>query len=104
MSYVIVFLTAAALDVAYCHWMLHVRDNEPLRAALYSMGIGACGLLGITGVVADHWLAVPYLLGLGYGTFIGTYKPKAVWSAVKQVDHPVFGQIIYYTGSELPTP
>lgn len=66
-----VFAAGVAIDLAYVAWMRGVSDRQPVRAALASMAIGACSLLGLTGVVADHWLAVPWLLGLGVGTAVG---------------------------------
>jgi hypothetical protein len=70
-NYVLVFLAAFLLDVGYCRWMLHVRDAEPLRAALASVFIGACSLVGLTGVVGDTWTAPAYLGGLFVGTLVG---------------------------------
>lgn len=62
------------LDVCYVKWMLHVSDNNPGKAALCSMAIAACGLLGITSVVANGWAAPFYLAGLFCGTYVGMHK------------------------------
>ncbi len=74
-----VFFAGFAIDVAYVAWFRGIGDGQKLQAAFASMAIGACGLLGITGVVADRWLALPYLLGLGCGTVAGMLlKPAKI--------------------------
>lgn len=73
-SVLTVFTAAFLLDWLYVRWMLYVHEGERLYAGTASMAIGACGLVGVTGVVADHWLAVPYLLGLGAGTVTGMVR------------------------------
>jgi hypothetical protein len=72
--YLVTFLSAAALDFCYVRWMVHVRDDQALRAAVASMFIGACGLIGLTSVVNDVWAAPAYLAGLGCGTLLGMRK------------------------------
>ena len=73
-AYALVFVSAFLLDVVYVRYMLHVRDDEPWKASLASMGIGLCGAVGLTGVVHDSWAVIPYLLGLGGGTLAGMHK------------------------------
>lgn len=76
MTYLLVFFCALALDVLYARWMVTVVQRKPWEAALYSMGIGGAGLIGIASVVTNHWLSLPYLAGLGAGTVLGTkYAP-----------------------------
>ncbi len=67
----IVFACGFAIDVFYVGWMRSVALGHPLVAALMSMCIGGCGLLGVTNVVRNKWLAIPYLAGLGVGTLVG---------------------------------
>lgn len=81
MNYALVFAAAFLIDVCYVRWMLHVGEGHAWRAGLASMAIGACSLLGLTQVVVDHWLAIPYLLGLGLGTVAGMHRPR-----VKRLD------------------
>ncbi len=68
---VTVFLAGFLVDLAYVRWLKNVTADRKLTAALASMAVGGCGLVGLTGVVADAWLAIPYLLGLGAGTVAG---------------------------------
>lgn len=67
----IVFMCAFFLDYAYVRWMKATTANQAWRAGAWSTLIGGCGLLGVTSVVTDHWLAIPYLLGLGLGSVAG---------------------------------
>lgn len=68
---VTVFAAGFLVDLAYVGWVRSIGAGEPLLAALASMAIGGCALVGVTGVVGKRWLAVPYLLGLGCGTIAG---------------------------------
>ena len=74
MSYLLVFLCAVALDVFYTRWVLHISRGDRWQAVFASMCIGGAGLVGVTSVVNDRWLAIPYLLGLGAGTALGMKK------------------------------
>lgn len=74
MTFLFVFLCAVCVDLFYTRWVLNVGEGKKLRAALASMGIGAASLAGLTSVVADKWMAIPYLLGLGAGTVLGMVK------------------------------
>lgn len=74
MTYILTWLAATWLDVFYTRWVLHVSLGQKWAAALCSMLIGLCGLVGLTAVVQDHWAAIPYLLGLGCGTLVGMWK------------------------------
>lgn len=71
MTALLVFLCAALVDVFYTRWIVNVSSGRPVQAALSSVGVGAAGLVGVTSVVTDHWMAIPYLLGLGVGTVAG---------------------------------
>ncbi len=70
-STITVFAAAFALDWMYCRWVRAIAGQRVLEAAGASMAIGACSLLGLTSIVGNHWLAAPYLLGLGAGTAWG---------------------------------
>jgi hypothetical protein len=67
----LVFLAGLLVDLAYVAWIRAVAAGHKFLAAASSMAIGGCGMLGVTGVVTEHWLAVPYLAGLGAGTVLG---------------------------------
>lgn len=71
MEYLTLFFGAALIDVCYVRWFRAVTDKKQFLAVAYSMLIGGCGLMGVTGVVSNYWLAIPWILGLGAGTLIG---------------------------------
>lgn len=66
-----VFAAGLLIDVSYVSWFRAVDASNPALAVLWSMTIGACGLLGVTSVVSDKRMAAPWLLGLGCGTLLG---------------------------------
>jgi hypothetical protein len=72
MTYTYVFVLGFCIDYAYTAWVRNVGGGQRAAAALWSMGIGACGALGLTAVVGDHMLLLPYVLGLGAGTYFAT--------------------------------
>jgi hypothetical protein len=74
MNTVTVFVAGFLLDLIYTQWLLHASEGHRYRAAGASMAIGALSLLGVSSVVVDHWAAIPYLAGLGLGTFVGVRK------------------------------
>lgn len=71
MSWLIVFVSAAVIDVVYISYFAAVRDKLVGKAILCSMLLGVCGLVGMVGVIDDSLLSIPYLAGLGVGTAIG---------------------------------
>lgn len=66
-----VFAAGLAIDLFYVGWFKSIAADAPLDAAGYSVLIGACGLVGVTSVVKNNWHALPWLLGLGAGTYLG---------------------------------
>lgn len=65
-----VFLAGAGIDLAWTRYIQSVQDRRRLSAANYSVTIAALSLLGVTTVVRDGWMALPYLLGLWLGTYV----------------------------------
>lgn len=68
---VVTFVAAFAVDILYVLWVSAVSDERPLRSATYAIAIGACGLIGLLQAFDNRWLSIPYLLGLGCGTYVG---------------------------------
>jgi hypothetical protein len=66
-----VFAAGALVDLFYVAWVRSIGTDNLWAAAAASMLIGAAGLLGVTNVVKNRWLAIPYLAGLGAGTAAG---------------------------------
>lgn len=70
MTYFLVFLAAFVLDLAYGVYIKTVADGRALTAAVASLIIGALGLYGVSSVVNDGALAIPWLLGLFTSTYL----------------------------------
>ena len=70
---ILVFLTGIAFEVLYTCWINDLVTKQALRAALWSISIGALSLYGVGSVVRDPSMAPALLLGYGVGTF-GTVK------------------------------
>lgn len=59
------------IDVIWVFYILHVNDRMKVRASILSSMMAAPALFGFIDVISNKFLAVPYLLGLGIGTFTG---------------------------------
>lgn len=57
------------LDLAWAYYIQAVADRKTKAAVLTSMLIGASGLLAVMQVVSSPVMAIPYVLGLGAGTW-----------------------------------
>lgn len=71
MSWLVALAVGTLLDLAYTRWVQHTGQQRALHAAAYSMLIGVMSLTGIVLVVEQREFAVPYVLGLGLGSFLG---------------------------------
>lgn len=70
MMVLFVFLAGAGIDLAWTRYIQSVHDKRRVAAANYSVAIAALSLLGVTTVVHDGWMSIPYLLGLWLGTYV----------------------------------
>jgi hypothetical protein len=71
------FAVGFVLDLAYTRWVQHTATGGAVQAAVYSTVIGALGLTGVLLVVEQRENAVPYLLGLGLGSYVGVRSKTA---------------------------
>lgn len=67
-SIIVAFFSGFLVDVFYTWWIKAIGRNAAVTAGICSMLIGACGLLGITAVIHEPWLAPMYLAGVGIGS------------------------------------
>ncbi len=67
---IVVFLAAFAVDAAWAILIRATADGRAMTAAVASVFTGALGLLGITSVVGNAYMAIPWLLGLFCGTYV----------------------------------
>lgn len=70
MAYLWVFIAAFGIDAAYAVYIKAIADGRAIPATITSVIIGALGLYGVSSVVQDAKLAVPWLLGLGLSTYV----------------------------------
>lgn len=70
MTYVSIFIAAFVIDAAYAVYIQAVAEGRAIPATITSVVIGAMGLYGVSSVVQDTKLAVPWLLGLGVSTYV----------------------------------
>lgn len=70
------FLLGFLIDLFYVGWMWATRNNHYIIGIVASVSIAACSLFGFINVYDNRILAIPYLLGLAFGTFIGIYLQK----------------------------
>ena len=70
---ILVFLTGVLFEIAYTLWVNDAVTRRPVRAALWSVAVGALSLYGVSSVVKDPSMAPALLLGYGVGTW-GTVR------------------------------
>lgn len=70
LAYLQVFAYGLVIDWAYVLWVRYVASGAKGKAAIASVAVAAPGVFGITAIVSDRILAIPYLVGL----FVGTYS------------------------------
>lgn len=70
------FLLGACTDVGYVLWLGAVKRRSYVISVLMSMCLGGISLFSFVSVDTNRLLAIPYLLGLGFGTFLGLYATR----------------------------
>lgn len=66
-----IFTFAFFVDVFWVLYILVVSQRKKMQSALVSVLMGAPGLFGVLGVIDNRIMAIPYLIGLGAGTYAG---------------------------------
>lgn len=70
MTYLLVFAAAFILDIAWGIYVKAIASSEAGTAAAASIVTGGLGLYGVSAVVSDTWLEVPWLIGLASSTYL----------------------------------
>ena len=70
MNYVLCFLAAVCLDFVWANYIRLVAAGDRWGATIASGVVGGVGLVGMTTVIGDDIAAIPWLLGLGVGTWM----------------------------------
>lgn len=76
MSWIIAFLSMAALDFIWAKYTKAATDHRALAAANLSAALVACNVVVTLGYVTNVWLIVPTLAGAWVGTYWGVRKPS----------------------------
>lgn len=68
---VLVFFAAAALDVAEAFYVRSIGQQNPHRAAVFSVAMYAIGCVGFFAVLdVSYWLMIPECAGLYLGSVL----------------------------------
>lgn len=70
------FLVGVVLDLIWVLWMNAVEKEWPWRAGFWGMMTAAVGLYATIDIVHDYQHAIPYLVGLFFGSALGVYLKK----------------------------
>ena len=72
----LVFASSVLLDLFYALWVTALAKGKPFLAGISSVFIGLSGVIGLGGVLTNHWLIIPYCVGLFSGTVAGYWLGK----------------------------
>ena len=72
----LVFLLGFAIDTLFAWYILAVKAQKKLRAAILSVGIAAPAVFGTIEIYDDRYLAMPYFFGLFCGTLFAMVLAK----------------------------
>ncbi len=69
--YLKVFAYGSMIDVMWVFYILMTSRQHIGGAVIISMLMGIPAILGYMSIVDDRKMAVPYIFGLGFGTYLG---------------------------------
>lgn len=65
------FIFGLSVDLFYVIWMKAVNKDNAVAAVLASMLMALCSIFGFVSIVGHWYYSIPYLVGLGTGTYVG---------------------------------
>lgn len=68
-TWLLSFLLGFCVDALYVFYTNSVTKDRILLAVFWSMAISVCGIVGWINALDDRKLLVPYVIGLGAGTY-----------------------------------
>lgn len=77
------FISGAVYEAARALWVHFTERGHPFRAALFSMVVATCQIVGISEALYIHSAALCFIFGYGVGSFTAT-TVKARWTARKK--------------------
>lgn len=73
---IISFLALFVTDLCWAFYISRVKDHQPLRSALWAVGLFLTGAIGTISYVNDPWLLIPAAIGAFSGTFLAVLLEK----------------------------
>jgi len=70
------FLALFVTDLCWAFYISRVKDHQPFRSALWSVGLFLTGAIGTISYVNDPWLLIPATLGAFSGTYLAVVLEK----------------------------
>ena len=71
MTWILVFVACAALDILYVKWTVLVHKKAAIRVAIISAVIQVIGMTAVLAIVADRNLLAANVLGHSLGSYLG---------------------------------
>ena len=69
--YITTFLAIFATDLLYVYFIKSVQNDNPLRAAWWSMVVTFTASIAVINYTEDHLALIPALIGAFSGTYLG---------------------------------
>ncbi len=73
LKFIGVALSVGLADVCWVKYFLNIVEQNPLKSALYGVGLVVLGALSVEGYVNDSSLIIAAAIGAFFGTFIPIY-------------------------------
>lgn len=70
-EYLITFIAVFFTDVIYVYLVKSIQQNDPYKAAFWSMIVTFAASIAIINYTTDHMALIPALAGAFFGTFFG---------------------------------
>lgn len=74
--YITTFLAIFATDLLYVYFIKSVQNDNPIRAAWWSMVVTFTASVAVINYTEDHLALIPALIGAFFGTYIGMRMRK----------------------------
>ena len=79
LDYIITFVAVFATDLIYILFVKSIQDDQPWRAAWWSMVCTLTASVAVINYTENHWALIPALAGAFFGAYVGMkYKKKII--------------------------
>lgn len=73
---ILAFSYGFLIDLAYVCYIKATQKNYAFYAASASVAMAAPSMLGILSAINNHWMTIPYFVGLFLGTFVALKRSE----------------------------